>query len=71
MLITTVKLTGAGAYDSQMEMHTSTANIDISLARYFQKYISDSTRSHGLLDHGKDTKCASKLKWNDSDYHAK
>ena len=33
MLITTVQLHGAAAYDSQMVIHTSTAEIGISLAR--------------------------------------
>ena len=44
MLITTVQLTGVADYNSQMAMHTSTANIDISLEREFQKHISDITR---------------------------
>ena len=48
----TVRLRGAADYDSQ----TSTANTDISLAREFQKHISDPTRAHILLNHGKDIK---------------
>ena len=41
MLIMTLKLTGVAVYDTQMEMHTSTENKDISLAREFQKDLSD------------------------------
>ena len=36
MLMTTVHLPGAAAYDSQMKIYTSTTNTDISLAREFQ-----------------------------------
>ena len=43
MLMTTVKLPGAESSDSQMAIHTSTSNIDISLSREFQKHISDPT----------------------------
>ena len=61
----TVRLRGAADYDSQ----TSTANTDISLEREFQKHISDPTQAHGLLDHGKDRKRASKKKWTEREYH--
>ena len=62
MLMTTVQLPGVAAYDSQMVMHTSTTNTYISLAWKFKKNLSDPTRAHGLLDHGKDRKHSSKLK---------
>ena len=45
------------------------SNTDICLSRGFQKHISDPTRAHGLLDHGKDRKCADKRKWTDREYH--
>ena len=45
-------------------MHT-----DISLAREFQKNISEPTQAHGLLDHGKDRKRANKEKWTERKYH--
>ena len=67
--MTNVQLPGAAAYDSQMEIHTSNVNTDTSLSREFQKHLSDPTRAHGLLYHGKDIKHASKRKWNDCDYH--
>ena len=69
MLMTTVQLTGVAAYKPHMVMHISTANTDISLAREFQKHLSDPTQSHGLLYHSKDRKRASKRKWNDCEYH--
>ena len=69
MLMTTVQLTGAEDYESQMEVHTSTENKDISLAREFQKHLSDPTWAYGLLDHGKGRKLASKQKWTDREYH--
>ena len=56
MLITTVNLTGAATNDLWMVMNTSTSNTDISVSREFQKYISDPTRAHGLIDNGKDRK---------------
>ena len=69
MLMKTVQLTGAADYYSQMAMHTSTANPGIILARDSQKYISEKTRAHGLLDHSNYKKFASKWKWNESKYH--
>ena len=69
MLITTVKLPGASTNDLQMVMYTSMSNIDISLAREFQKHLSDPTRAHGLIDNGKYRKRASNRKWTEHDYH--
>ena len=69
MLITTVKLPGALDYESHMVIHTSTTNKCISLAKEFQKHLSDPTKAHGLLDHCKDIKCDSKRKCNDWQYH--
>ena len=69
MLMKTVQLLDAAAYDSQMTMHILTVNTDISLAREFQKHLSDLTWEHGLLDLGKYVKCASKWNWNERDYH--
>ena len=69
ILIITVQLPSAASCESQMAMHTSTSNTDISLAREFQKHLSDLTWEHGLLDLGKYVKCASKWNWNERDYH--
>ena len=52
-----------------MEMYASTENTDITLAREFQKHISDPTLAHGLLDYGEDRKIAIKRKCNDREYH--
>ena len=70
IIMITVKLPGAGAYDSHMEMYTSTVNTDISLAKKFQKHISEPTREHDLLDHGKDRKHSSKCKWTECEYYS-
>ena len=71
MSVAIVQLPATSAYYSQVKMHTSTTNPDISLARGFQKHISNPTWAHGLLYHGKDRKYASKQKWTDRDYHFK
>ena len=42
---------------------------DISLAREFQKHLSEPTHAHVLIDHGKDSKRSSKLKWTEREYH--
>ena len=57
-------MTGAAAYDSQVVIHTSTDITEISLAREFQKNVSDPTWSHGLLNNGKDIKRARILRCN-------
>ena len=62
MLTKAVQLTGAASYESQMKMHTSTLNTDISLAREFQKHLSYSKRKNGVMDQGKDRKSDSKQK---------
>ena len=54
-----------------MVIHTSTENIDISLASGFKKNLSDPTRAHGLLYCGKDRKHDSKQKWDEREYHVR
>ena len=68
MLMTDLQLPGGATYDSQREMHTSTLNMDISLAREFQKRLSDPTPAYGLMDHVKYRKRSSKLNWTDLEY---
>ena len=58
--MTTVKLLGVAVYDSKIVINTSTLKMDIILERELQEHLSDPTRVHGLLDHGKDRKLASK-----------
>ena len=48
--------------NSQMVMHTSTENSDISLAKASEKLILDPSCAHGLINHGKERKRASKRK---------
>ena len=49
VLVKTVQLPGTATNDSQMFIHAAMNNTDISLARVFQKHLSDPTHSHGLL----------------------
>ena len=56
MFMTTVKLPGAATNYSHMVIHTTMSNIDTSLAKVFQKHLSDLTRAHGLIDHRKYSK---------------
>ena len=61
-LITTVQMPSVAAYDTHREMHTSTVNKDISIAREFKKQISDPSRKHGVIYQVKERKRTSKLK---------
>ena len=69
MLMKTVQLPGESTNDSYMAMYNKTSNADISLARAFQKHISDPTCSYGFIDHGKDRKEANKSIWTDLEHH--
>ena len=53
MLITNVQFTNISGYDTQMAMYTSTQKEDISLARKFQKLLSNPTNKNGVIDLGK------------------
>ena len=50
-------------------MHSCTQNNYVSLAKEFQKHLSNDDRKHGFIDHGKERKRASKIKWTDREYH--
>ena len=52
-LLSTVKLTGAKGYDTQMVMHTGTRASDVSLDSKFQKHLSTAARKHGVIEQGK------------------
>ena len=69
MLTTTVQLHYADTNKSHMVIHDAMINKDISLERVFQKHLSDPTHAHGLIDHVKDRKRASKRKWTEREYH--
>ena len=47
-------------------MHTKK---DVSLAKEFQKYLSNYDRKYGAIDQGKDSKIATKIKWSDREHH--
>ena len=64
-----MQLPGTATHDSHMVMHTTMSNTYISLVRVFQKYISEPTRAHLLIDNIKDRKQASKRKWTEHDYY--
>ena len=42
---------------------------DVSLAKEFQKHLSNDDRKHGVINQGKDRKRASKTEWTDREYH--
>ena len=69
MLTTNVQLSSASTNNSQMVMHTETSDTDISIARVFQKYFSDTTSTNGLIHYGKDSKRDIKRKWVEREYH--
>ena len=50
-------------------MHSCTQKKDVSLAKEFQKNLSNYDREHVVIDQGKDRKIASKRKWTDREYH--
>ena len=69
MFMKTVQLTGEATNYSQIVIHTSMSNIYISLAREFQKHLSDPTRAHGFIFNGKYRKRDSNDKWTEHEYH--
>ena len=52
-LMLTMELTGAKRYEKNMVIHTGTCTSDVSLAREFQKHLSNAARNHGVIDQGK------------------
>ena len=67
--MSTLQLTGANFYDTQMVMHTITRTSNASLACVFQKHLSNAARKHGVIDQEKYKKWASKRKWTEREYH--
>ena len=59
-LMMNVQVSGIEAYNKQMEMHTSTVNKEISLAKGFKKYLSKPTLKYGVIYQDKERKCSSK-----------
>ena len=52
-LISTVQLTGSNRFDSQIQMHTSNQNNDVSLAKEFQHHLKKEHQKNGVFDQGK------------------
>ena len=69
MLMTNVKLPGAEDYESHMIMRISNYNSGTSLAREFQKHLSEPTEAYGFLYHSKGTKRDIKSNSTQRDYH--
>ena len=49
MLMANVQFPGSKGCENQMEMHTTTHKEDISLAKYFQKHLSNTKKRMVLL----------------------
>ena len=67
--MTTVQFPNAAKNNYQIIMDILTKNADISLAKEFQKNLSDPSHANGLIYHGKDRKHTSDRKWSDCEYH--
>ena len=52
-----------------MQIHTSTQNNYVSLAKEFQQNISKQRLKNGVIDQGKYRKRFSERKWTDREYH--
>ena len=63
-----MQLPGAERYYTHMEIHTSTPNEDIILAREFQKCLSDPKRKNGVIDQDKYIKWSIQIKWDVHEY---
>ena len=51
--MSTMKLPGAKGYDTKMVMYTGTCTSGVSLAREFQKHLSNAGLKHVFIDQGK------------------
>ena len=68
-LISTVQFPGSKIFEKQILTHSCTQKKDISLAKQFQKHLSNDDRKHGVISQGKDRKRASKRKSTYREYH--
>ena len=50
-------------------MHSYAPKNDASLDKELQKHLSKDYLKHGFIDHGKERKRSSKIKWTDREYH--
>ena len=65
----TVQLPGSKQFDAQIPVHTSTLNTDVGLSLGFKRHLSNESRKHGFIDHGKHKKRSSKKKWKNREYY--
>ena len=63
------QLPGSNIFDSQIKIHTSNQNNDVSLAKQFQKNTTKENNKNGVIDQGKCKKISMKRKWKDRHYH--
>ena len=68
-LIYYVQIPGSKTFDSQIIMHSTKPNNDVSLAKEFQKHISKEHWKHGVIDQGKYKKEPLKRESTDIEYH--
>ena len=52
-LMSTVQLPSAKHYDTKIVIHNGTHTYDVSLARYFQKHLSNAAHKRGVVNQGK------------------
>ena len=52
-LMSIFQLPGSNRFDSQMQMHTSKQNNDVSLAKEFQRHLTKEHLENGVIDKGK------------------
>ena len=69
MLMANMKCTGSKGYYNQMSMQTTTKKEDLSIAKYFQKHLSNTKWKNVVIDQGKYKGLASRQKCNDREYH--
>ena len=68
-LISKVQLPGSVRFDSQIKIHTSTENKDVSLAKESKDHLEGEHRKNDAIDQGKSRKIFMKRKWTNRKYH--
>ena len=63
----TVQLPDSKRFDNQIAAHTAIQNTYVNLAQEFQKYLSNESRKHFVINHGKHKKVKLK-KWKNRQY---
>ena len=55
-LMSNVQLPGSVRFDSQIQMHTVTEKLDVSLSKEFKEHLEKEHRQNGAIDQGKSKK---------------